>query len=101
MNTYTDTTGSSATAYDYGVQSFLDYGKARDFFTRFNISTGNSTRVPTTPQYIDFSTGHTINYTAPPSSARSAALAKYIQICETYDNIRMFSTCPPVEVYMN
>jgi len=92
VNTYTDTTTPNPTPYDYGVQSFIEYGKARDFFTRFNIATGNSTRVPTTPRYIDFSTGLTVPYTPPTSAARSSALAKYIQLCETYDDIRKSSS---------
>ena len=41
----------------------------------------------TTPQYIDFSTGLTVNYTPPASAARSTALAKYIQLTAAYEDI--------------
>ena len=85
VNTYVDP--SSGDPYDYGVQSYLDVHGASDFFARLGVETKTPGRVTRKTRYIDFKTGHEVNYTGPASADQSAALAKYAQICAQYEDM--------------
>ena len=66
----------------------MEYGGARDFFSRFNVSVGNPTRVSVNNTFVDYETGKIVsNYVPPNSSAQRAALEIYLQQCELYENI--------------
>lgn len=70
------------------MQSYLDYGPTKDFFTRFNISTEPLSQVPVNTTYVDFTNGKIVgNYTPPGASARTTALAQYLELCELYEDI--------------
>ncbi|KAL4767043.1 hypothetical protein BDW60DRAFT_200935 [Aspergillus nidulans var. acristatus] len=79
----------SGTPYELGVEAFLDYGKARDFFARFNVSVNPSAQESVNTRYADFSTGRLVNYTAPSSADQNAAFQKYVEIAEQYEDLMM------------
>ncbi|KAF6816735.1 amine oxidase [Colletotrichum musicola] len=76
-------TGSS---YDYGVNSYTDYPGAREFVVRFDIPVQTPTRLPLNTTYADFTTGHLTNYSLPPANETTAALRKYLELCEKYED---------------
>ncbi|KAF7535469.1 hypothetical protein G7054_g5346 [Neopestalotiopsis clavispora] len=74
--------------YDYGVNSYTEYGDAEAFFTRFNISLQTPVRLSLTTTYADFQTGEILaGYKAPPSANVTAGLQKYLGICEQYEDL--------------
>ncbi|TDZ53024.1 Beta-cyclopiazonate dehydrogenase [Colletotrichum trifolii] len=81
--TYTDPeTGNN---YDYGVNSYTDYGGARDFVARLNVSIMTPGRLALTTTYADFKTGKPTNYSLPAAADSTAALKKYLELCEKYE----------------
>ncbi|KXH61960.1 amine oxidase [Colletotrichum salicis] len=82
--TFTDP--ETGNPYDFGVNSYTDYGGARDFFARFNVSVQTPVRQALTTTYADFSTGKTINYSLPASVDATAALKAYLEQCEKYES---------------
>lgn len=44
-------------------------------------------RVSRKTRYVDFTTGHEVNYTGPAPAVQSAALAKYAQLCALYEDM--------------
>ncbi|KAK1635769.1 hypothetical protein BDP81DRAFT_472485 [Colletotrichum phormii] len=82
--TFTDP--ETGNPYDFGVNSYTDYGGARDFFARFNVSVQTPVRQALTTTYADFSTGKTSNYSLPASADATAALKAYIEQCEKYES---------------
>jgi hypothetical protein len=52
VETYIDPV--SGNPYDYGVNSYTEYGDAEAFFTRFNISLQTPVRLSLTTTYADF-----------------------------------------------
>ncbi|KAH7237959.1 hypothetical protein B0J15DRAFT_529394 [Fusarium solani] len=87
VNTWTDP--KTGTPYEFGVEAFLDYGKAREFFARFNVSMNPSTQGPATTRYADFSTGRLVNYTAPTAAEQFAAFEKYVELAEQYEDMML------------
>ncbi|PLB48434.1 FAD/NAD(P)-binding domain-containing protein [Aspergillus steynii IBT 23096] len=77
----------TGTPYDYGVKTFLDTGNATGFFDRFGIARGSSPTVPVTTEYIDFLTGETVNFTAPPMADQMSAMAKFLDIVEPWESL--------------
>ncbi|KAK1540954.1 amine oxidase [Colletotrichum paranaense] len=75
--TFTDP--ETGNPYDFGVNSYTDYGGARDFFARFNIPVQTPVRQVLTTTYADFSTGKTTNYSLPASADATAALKAYLE----------------------
>ncbi|WQF76990.1 Putative FAD/NAD(P)-binding domain superfamily [Colletotrichum destructivum] len=71
--------------YDYGVNSYTDYGAARAFFARFNIEVQGPVRSPLISTYADFNTGRITNLSMPSSNETTAALKRYLVICEEYE----------------
>ncbi|OHW95983.1 amine oxidase [Colletotrichum incanum] len=72
--------------YDYGVNSYTDYGAALEFFARFNISVQSPARLSLKTTYADFNTGHVTNSSMPSSAEITAALQRYLAICEEYES---------------
>ncbi|KAH7238009.1 hypothetical protein B0J15DRAFT_516579 [Fusarium solani] len=87
VNTWTDP--KTGTPYELGVEAFLDYGKAREFFARFNVSVNPSTQESVTTRYADFSTGRWVNYTAPTAAEQFAAFEKYVKLAEQYEGMML------------
>ena len=74
--------------YDYGVYSYLDYGPSKDFFARFNVRTSPPTQISVNSTYVDFTSGKIVSdYVPPTAGARTAALTKYLELCELYEKI--------------
>ena len=74
--------------YDYGVNSYTEYGNAKAFFERFNVSISTPSRLALTSKFADFDTGVELEgYESPPNDAVTAALGKYLEICEKYENL--------------
>lgn len=86
VETYTDP--ASGIPYDYGVQSYIDYKGAKAFFARLNVSIGSMPRSAVSSKYADFSTGKLVTgYIPPNATAQSAALTKYLQLAEHYEDL--------------
>ncbi|KAI4597296.1 hypothetical protein KJ359_004401 [Pestalotiopsis sp. 9143b] len=86
VETYIDPV--SGNPYDYGVNSYTEYGGAEELFARFNISLQTPVRPTLTTTYADFLTGEVLDdYEAPPSANVTAGLQKYLEICEQYEDL--------------
>ncbi|KAF6823866.1 amine oxidase [Colletotrichum plurivorum] len=82
--TFTDPqTGSP---YDYGVNSSTDYPGAREFVGRFDIPVQTPARLALNTTYADFTTGQLTDYSLPPANETTAALRKYLELCEKYED---------------
>ncbi|KAF3356325.1 hypothetical protein VDGD_08210 [Verticillium dahliae] len=74
--------------YDFGVNSYTEYPGAEDFFARFNVSLSSPTRVPLTTTYADFNSGESQGgYVLPAAADTTAALRKYLEVCEKYEHM--------------
>lgn len=70
---------------DYGVQSYLPYGPATDFFARFGIATEPFAGQRLTPINVDVETGKLLaGYTAPSANATNGAFARWLTITQKY-----------------
>ncbi|KAL6167952.1 hypothetical protein ACJQWK_05621 [Exserohilum turcicum] len=70
---------------DYGVQSYLPYGPATDFFARFGIATEPFAGQRLTPINVDVKTGKLLaGYTAPSANATNGAFARWLTITQKY-----------------
>src|SRR5699024_3506377 len=67
-----------------GVESFLDLDGAANFFDRFGVERTPSHKANLSTEYIDFSTGETVNFSVPPIDAQMAALEKLLKIVEPW-----------------
>jgi len=73
---------------DYGVQSYIPYGPATDFFTRFGIDTVIPTNQRLTALNIDIETGEELeDYSAPSANATNEALQRWLAITLKYRDI--------------
>ncbi|KAJ5197263.1 hypothetical protein N7449_007742 [Penicillium cf. viridicatum] len=75
--------------YELGVEAFLDYGNATQFFARFNVSVHASEQELVNTRYADFSTGNFVNYTSPTAAEQLAAFQKYVELCEKYEDMML------------
>ncbi|KAK4243123.1 beta-cyclopiazonate dehydrogenase [Corynascus novoguineensis] len=83
VSTYDDPkTGSS---FNFGVQSFNDYGPAKAFFERMGVPVGSAPRVALTSQYADFTTGAAVDFTPPTNDDRVAALGRFLNATADYE----------------
>ncbi|KAI2605763.1 FAD/NAD(P)-binding domain-containing protein [Hypoxylon fragiforme] len=82
---------------DIGVRLFNHLKVVTDYFARFDVPlTILSSTVQ--PEYIDFSTGQNVTYTAPGPEALGAALAAYQTQLEKYPDLQKgFNMTYPVE----
>lgn len=86
VDSYTDP--ATGVHYDYGVQSFNNYGKAREFFTRLGVETATPRRFSRETRYVDFSAAQALaNFTGPTAAAQRTALEKYVAFCELYEHM--------------
>jgi hypothetical protein len=74
--------------YDYGVNSYTQYGNDTAFFARFNLTLVNPTSIKLNTTNIDFVSGKPlVGYQAPASANVSAALERYLNLTEKYENM--------------
>ncbi|KUJ19354.1 amine oxidase [Mollisia scopiformis] len=86
VETYIDPV--SGNPYDYGVNSYAEYGSAKQFFARFNISLINPTNLKLNTSNIDFTTGKSLpGYQSPASADVTAALTRYLNITAKYEDM--------------
>jgi hypothetical protein len=67
----------------------MEYGNSFDFPKRMNVSTnGSMSFTPNVAQYIDTKTGKPVpNYTAPATADMYAALQRYLDVLEKYEDM--------------
>ncbi|KAJ7215421.1 hypothetical protein GGX14DRAFT_57856 [Mycena pura] len=83
VNTYNDPV--TGTAINYGVEAYIDYGPAKDFFARFDVPTQPVVQFATNTTYVDAATGTLLsNITVPPVADQLAALQTYLTVVEQY-----------------
>ncbi|KAK3358784.1 hypothetical protein B0T25DRAFT_531155 [Lasiosphaeria hispida] len=75
----------TGTPFDFGVQTFNDYGPARAFFQRMNVTVGVAPRTPLVSRYVDFKTGLPVDFTPPSAADRTAALQKFLNVTQAYE----------------
>ncbi|KAK3985357.1 beta-cyclopiazonate dehydrogenase [Cladorrhinum sp. PSN332] len=76
----------TSTPFDFGVNSFNDYGPAQAFFQRMGVPVSVPARTPLTTQYVDFSTGLPVSGFIPPSNAdRTAALLTFLNVTAPFE----------------
>lgn len=74
------------TTVEFGVQSYMDYGPAKEFFARFGIATQPFTSKRNTPITVDVETGKILkDYVAPSADATSAAFQRWLAIVSKYE----------------
>jgi hypothetical protein len=74
--------------YDYGVNSYTEYGNESAFFARFNLTLVNPTSIKLNTTNIDFVSGKPlVGYQAPASADVTAALERYLNLTEKYENM--------------
>ncbi|KAH6847792.1 hypothetical protein B0I37DRAFT_151553 [Chaetomium sp. MPI-CAGE-AT-0009] len=83
VSTYDDP--KTGTPYDFGVQSFNDYGPAKAFFERMGVPVGAAPRVALTSKYADFSSGAGVEFTPPANADRVAALGRFLNATAAYE----------------
>ncbi|KAK1753604.1 hypothetical protein QBC47DRAFT_415382 [Echria macrotheca] len=83
VSTYDDPVAGKP--FDFGVQSFNSYGPAEAFFTRLGIEFSPAPRVPLTQRFVDFKTGKEVPYVASSNEDRTAALQKFLQVSEPFE----------------
>ncbi|KAK4222652.1 beta-cyclopiazonate dehydrogenase [Podospora fimiseda] len=73
--------------FDFGVNSFTDYGPAQAFFNRLGIPFSVPPRVALSTEYADFTTGLPVpGYTPPSNADRTAALVKFLNVTAPFEN---------------
>lgn len=85
MDSYTDPITS--TPYDYGVASYTDYGNATSFVKSLGVEPVTPTLFSPALDYVDFTTGSPVNFTWPTTDAQTAAMEKYVEVCELYEDM--------------
>ncbi|KAM0414622.1 hypothetical protein ACHAPT_013532 [Fusarium lateritium] len=84
VNTWTEP--ETGIPYELRVKAFLNYGKAKDFFARFNVSVEPYSTEPVKNCHADFSTGQGVQYTAPTDAERTAAFQIYVDVVGQYED---------------
>lgn len=75
------------TTVEFGVQTYLPYNPANDFFTRFNIITQPFSARRLSSWTIDIETGAQLkDYVAPSLNATNAALERWYALIEKYES---------------
>ncbi|TPX15260.1 uncharacterized protein E0L32_004537 [Thyridium curvatum] len=85
VSTYIDP--ESGRPIDFGVQSFIDIGGAKDFFARMNVSIGTPGRIVNKARYVDFKTGEELDYVPPAAADRTAGLTKFAAAASKYESM--------------
>ncbi|KAL2255284.1 hypothetical protein VTK26DRAFT_3685 [Humicola hyalothermophila] len=81
----------SGQSINVGVQSWLEYKDSFEFPRRMNVSTSGAMQfTPNENHFIDFKTGKPVpGYVAPDTGAMVAAMQKYIDVCDKYEDMIM------------
>jgi hypothetical protein len=89
VNTYTNP--ETGEAFNYGVQSYIDYKGAKAFFERFGIPLQPNVLFSSNTVIVDPSTGSLVpNVTAaPPLNSSVAALQKYYDVIVPWNDIML------------
>jgi hypothetical protein len=72
--------------FDFGVQTFNEYGPARAFFERMKVPVSTGPRVATTAQYADFTTGAAVTFNPPANADRVAALGRFLNATAGFED---------------
>ncbi|KAK3898435.1 beta-cyclopiazonate dehydrogenase [Staphylotrichum tortipilum] len=83
VSTYDDP--KTGLPFDFGVQSFNDYGPARAFFQRMGVPVSAAPRNALVSQWADFTTGAAVNFTPPANADRVAALGRFLNATAAYE----------------
>ncbi|KAE9371745.1 hypothetical protein N431DRAFT_317650, partial [Stipitochalara longipes BDJ] len=87
-NTYTDP--ETGEAFNYGVQSYIDYKGAKAFFERFGIPLQPNVLFLSNTLDVDPNTGNVVPSTpAPPFNLSVAALQKYYELIVPWNDIML------------
>ncbi|KAF1948364.1 FAD/NAD(P)-binding domain-containing protein [Byssothecium circinans] len=87
-HTDTYTVPTTNTTIEYGVQSYINYGAAPSFFSRFNLSTAVPARRALTTLNVDITTGALLTtYTPPSSAATTAAFRTWLEFVEEHESL--------------
>ncbi|KAK3315960.1 amine oxidase [Apodospora peruviana] len=73
--------------FDYGLNSFNDYGPARDIFTRLSVSVTPAAHGDLASKSVDFASGQLVNHTGPAIPDMFAALGKMYGIVKQYESL--------------
>ncbi|KAK4156002.1 hypothetical protein C8A00DRAFT_13035 [Chaetomidium leptoderma] len=84
VSTYDDP--KTGKPFDFGVQTFNDYGPARAFFERMGVPVDAAPRVALTSQYADFNSGAAVSFTPPANEDRVAALGRFLNATAAYEH---------------
>ncbi|PMD46857.1 hypothetical protein L207DRAFT_577699 [Hyaloscypha variabilis F] len=89
VNTYTDP--ETGEAFNYGVQSYIDYEGAKEFFERFEIPLQPNVLFSSTTVDVDPNTGNIVpNATVPPPlNGVIAALEKYYDLIVPWNDLML------------
>jgi len=83
VNTYT--VPETGTTLEYGVQSYMRYGQALEFFARFNVSVIPFSSRRLTGINVDITNGKLITgYAPPPAADTTAAFAVWLSLVDKY-----------------
>lgn len=83
VDTYVDPKTNKT--YDYGVATFLDLGKSKDFFNRFDVAVdSNREAAPFATEIFDFTTGKPVDLTPAPVDGMLAAFEKFLTVVEPW-----------------
>ncbi|KAK4101155.1 FAD/NAD(P)-binding domain-containing protein [Parathielavia hyrcaniae] len=83
INTYEDS--KTGNWYDFGVQTWNDYGPATAFFERMGVPVSTPGRAVLVSRYADFTTGATVNFMPPANADRVAALSRFLNATAPYE----------------
>lgn len=87
-NTYT--IPETGEAFNYGVQSYIDYKGAKAFFERFGIPLQPNVLFSTDTLNVDPNTGKLVpNVTSPPLNGSIAAIQKYYELIVPWNDIML------------
>lgn len=84
VSTYDDPIVSRG--FDFGVNSYNDYGPARAFMGRLGVPVSAAPRLTLTNKYVDFKTGLPVAYSPAPFPATLAALQKWLDVVEPFES---------------
>ncbi|KAM7214890.1 beta-cyclopiazonate dehydrogenase [Rhypophila decipiens] len=99
VNTYTDP--DTGLPVDFGVNVFNDWGPARAFFERMNVSVGAPVRPVLTSRYMDFKTGLSVPYTPASFADIIPAFNRFYAAVAPYEHMILpgyFNFPPPNQI---
>ncbi|KAK0638488.1 hypothetical protein B0T16DRAFT_337098 [Cercophora newfieldiana] len=86
VSTYDDPVAGRG--FDFGVQTFNDYGPAAAFFDRLGIPYSENPRAGLTDRYVDFNTGSNVSFVPAAFSPNTlGALETFLQVVEPWEEL--------------